>query len=537
MNLQKIQAERLLETYKKPITNEPSSIVKGEDNKALELEELRKSEEEERALGAEFLADMRELRYGKSLELLSKAMTNDIVKSGVPRAGLVAKKVQIKGKNGQMYYAMRWLKPEQAGATHQNGAPKPEHNRTAAHNDEHSSPINDVIHGEGSSRTKIKKLVEHGVLDHKELTKLSPNDSYWIKKHLAEKGHDHKEYEGHDFDDEGNFKENSNAGRRTIKSQSGRETAEVPVQRAQQAAAQALSGDLSDDEKEELSSEFDIDVDDMWDNYDFSMDMLIDEGSPKSMLVYGTGGVGKTFNLNKKLKAHNLRKKEDTTPDGEEINMASEDYDYLVMKGAMSIKEMWKKIVENKDKLIVFDDCDSMWKGGDDNPAKNILKGMLDSTGDGEVEYSSTVVKDDDGNPLPKKIKFTGKVIFISNLKREAFPQPLVDSRCNALDLTMTMEQTVSKLNSIKNVIEPTNERGEPLDGIEQEDRDRSMEFINKFQKRMGVGAVNGRTLAKLMVISKRCRLAGEDDAKFLKRAIHLQNLQKMPKEDADQAA
>jgi hypothetical protein len=82
-------------------------------------------------------------------------------------------------------------------------------------------------------------------------------------------------------------------------------------------------------------------------------------------------------------------------------------------------------------------------------------------------------------------------------------------------------------VNAIKDHVKPTNEQGERVEGIEQADRDRAMDFINEFQNRLGIGQVNGRTLAKLMVISKKSRLSGEDNRTFMKRAIHFQNLHK----------
>jgi hypothetical protein len=515
LNTQKLQAQRLLQTYGvNTIAKSQSEPTTSEAEVDPTSEELVKGNEQSVANLLEYWhVDQKATAIDNLLKAFgSDNCLNSLEKSG--RSGLTPQKVAIKGHDGQTYYAIRWLKPNQVaeGANH----------GQASHDDEHSKPVNETLNGHESARQKIKKLVAQGIYDHKELTKISPNDGHFVRKHLKENGIEPKEFEGHSFDEAGNFKDGNISGRPT-----GTLGAPVPTQVATQAAESALAGSLATADQRSLADEYGITMEDMWDNYNFAMDMLIEEGSPKSILVYGTGGVGKTYDFEQKVKQHGLRKFEDADDNGEPILMDSEDYDYVTVKGSMSITDLWKTVVQNRKKLIVFDDCDSMWRGGDSNPAKNILKGMLDSTGDGEVTYSGQEVKDEEGNKLPKKIKFKGKVIFISNLDRSAFPQPLVDSRCNALDLSMTMEQTVDKLNAIKNFVKPTNENGERVDGIEQEDKDRAMDFINEFQNRLGIGQVNGRTLAKLMVISKKSRLAGEDNRTFLKRAIHYQNLHK----------
>jgi len=206
-----------------------------------------------------------------------------------------------------------------------------------------------------------------------------------------------------------------------------------------------------------------------------------------------------------------------------EINPTSEQYDAIVIKGGTGIRDMWQIICDNKDKLIVFDDCDSMWKGGDDNPAQNILKGMLDTSGDGSVRYGNAG-KDQDGNQLPKQIKFTGQVVFISNLQREDFPQPLISSRCGAIDLTMTKDETLDKLNDIKGSIKVRG-KNDVLVEISQESRNAAYEFFKKFKNQLDLGQINGRTFAQVAQIHNRLEKEGAEEDRFEKEAQIRMNL------------
>ena len=79
-----------------------------------------------------------------------------------------------------------------------------------------------------------------------------------------------------------------------------------------------------------------------------------------SLVVHGMGGVGKTFTITDTLKKKGL-----ATPS-----------DYVYVSGASSAKALYLKLFYNKDKVVIFDDCDDVLK---DKQATNVLKAALDS--------------------------------------------------------------------------------------------------------------------------------------------------------------
>ncbi len=248
------------------------------------------------------------------------------------------------------------------------------------------------------------------------------------------------------------------------------------------------------DRKEQRAKEWGITVEDKWDAYSFSIDTLLQIGKPKSLLVYGTGGVGKTYTLfEQQFPANDIRMYD------EELDLDPSEYDAIKISGSIGLRDFWRIVVANKDKIIVFDDCDNMWSN---EAMANILKGMLDSSGDGTVRYGNAT-KDEDGNQLPRQIKFTGKAIFISNLTRKEFVEngmsPIVDSRASAIDLTMNMEQTLQKLNNIKYKMKFENARGEKLN-IPNSVMDKVTGFLEKHKDDLRIEQVNGRTLSNLAI-------------------------------------
>ena len=112
---------------------------------------------------------------------------------------------------------------------------------------------------------------------------------------------------------------------------------------------------------------------------------------------------------------------------------------YVVIKGFTTAKALYRSLYENKNSIIVFDDCDSSLK---DKTAISMLKAALDSD-NRVVTYASEVSSD-----LPKSFTFAGSVIFISNLKMSDIPQALV-SRASTADVTMTRMEMIERMRQI----------------------------------------------------------------------------------------
>jgi hypothetical protein len=111
---------------------------------------------------------------------------------------------------------------------------------------------------------------------------------------------------------------------------------------------------------------------------------------------------------------------------------------FRLIKGFSTAKGLYRTLFEGNGQVLVFDDCDSVLK---DPVALNLLKGALDSYGERWISWNADF-KDDD---LPKSFKFTGTIVFISNMDLHKIDQA-VKSRAMCVDLSMTTEQKVERM-------------------------------------------------------------------------------------------
>lgn len=116
--------------------------------------------------------------------------------------------------------------------------------------------------------------------------------------------------------------------------------------------------------------------------------------------------------------------------------------DYHYMKGYSSAKGLYRTLFENKKKLVILDDCDAAWKN---ETGANLLKAALDSDDERWVTWN---VEGAFGDDLPRKFLFEGRIIFISNVKSEDFPQPLI-SRSLRADLELTIDERFERMKQI----------------------------------------------------------------------------------------
>jgi hypothetical protein len=109
-----------------------------------------------------------------------------------------------------------------------------------------------------------------------------------------------------------------------------------------------------------------------------------------------------------------------------------------VIKGYSTAKGLFRELYENRDSVIVFDDCDAVLK---DPVALNLLKGALDSYDKRVISWNADF-RDED---LERSFQFTGRVIFISNIKRENLDAALL-TRAYCVDLRMTDAQKLERM-------------------------------------------------------------------------------------------
>ena len=159
-----------------------------------------------------------------------------------------------------------------------------------------------------------------------------------------------------------------------------------------------------------------------------------------STIITGQGGLGKTHTVLKALKSFGMQDTTDLTQFevGARINTPKA---YRIIKGFSTAKGLYRTLFEGNGQVLVFDDCDSVLK---DPVALNLLKGALDSYGDRWISWNADF-KDDD---LPKSFKFTGAIVFISNMDLDRVDQA-VKSRAMCVDLSMTTEQKVERMEAL----------------------------------------------------------------------------------------
>lgn len=177
-------------------------------------------------------------------------------------------------------------------------------------------------------------------------------------------------------------------------------------------------------------------------------------GAFNSLFISGRAGTGKTYNVEKAMHDEGLE----------------EGDDWVLVSGAASPIMMFKKFYQYRNKTLVFDDCDSVFR---DENGRNMLKAALDTKAIRKISWmkkSSTVFdpKDFENNPegefnaleaglVPNKFEFAGRVIFISNLEKDkADPDGAIRSRSILIDVTPDDATLMERMKKLLPHLEPT---------------------------------------------------------------------------------
>jgi hypothetical protein len=102
---------------------------------------------------------------------------------------------------------------------------------------------------------------------------------------------------------------------------------------------------------------------------------------------------------------------------------------------------MYRALYEAGDKIVLFDDCDSVFNN---ETTLNLLKAAFDSLGNRHVCWCSEVEHSD----LPRSFDFEGRAIFISNYRLAQIPQP-IRSRAMYVDVTMSSDEKLERIRAI----------------------------------------------------------------------------------------
>lgn len=187
-----------------------------------------------------------------------------------------------------------------------------------------------------------------------------------------------------------------------------------------------------------------------------------------SAVIAGDPGMGKSFLVLKVL---------------EEGCSLIPNEDFVVVKGYMTPKALYRKLWENKDKTLVFDDTDSILK---DTIALNILKAALDSYSKRTISW---LTEGFIPSELPASFDFTGQVIFISNLPSNKLDSAL-KTRSLMVDVSMELDEKVERMEDIITEISP---------GTSMKVKNEVLGFIK--EKKGYATALSMRSLLKLVAV------------------------------------
>jgi hypothetical protein len=175
------------------------------------------------------------------------------------------------------------------------------------------------------------------------------------------------------------------------------------------------------------------------DRFEFVSEMvsMLARGIQPSVIVTGPGGLGKSFTVIDSLIKAGLKDISlvDELPVGFTLNGGKT---FRVIKGYSTPKGLYRTLFENRDGVVVFDDCDSVLK---DPVSLNLLKAALDSYDKRIISWRADI-RDED---LPTSFLFNGRVVFISNQSSNSIDQAII-TRSMAVDLSMTPTQKVERM-------------------------------------------------------------------------------------------
>lgn len=225
------------------------------------------------------------------------------------------------------------------------------------------------------------------------------------------------------------------------------------------------------------------------------VDMVV-VGESKSVIISGSGGLGKTFTVLARLKANDLNDFDDPDTD-------DDGGDYVVIKGFSTPKSLYRLLHTHRDRIVIFDDCDSVL----DNPtAVNLLKAALDSYEVRRISWLAEIRGDDDD--LPQSFEFNGKVIFISNRSLTDIDQAIL-SRGLYVDVTMTPAEKIERIRAIKGAVRPD---------MSNEHKDEALDLLS--QHADSIGDLNIRTFLKVLEIRHRGAENWRDLAEYVITAL-----------------
>ena len=204
---------------------------------------------------------------------------------------------------------------------------------------------------------------------------------------------------------------------------------------------------------------------------------MVGKGIQPSLVITGSAGTGKTFLVKDTLTKMGL----------------TESNEFVHFKGRATAAGLFVTLYDNCDKIIVLDDCDSVFKDPD---AVNMLKAALDSYDTRNISYiTSKPLKDQFGTHLPRSFEFTGKIIFISNLDQSTLDEA-IRSRSFVSDISMTTEQMFMRIEGLMEKME---------NKIPTKAKQQAMTIMKELHEKYDGISVNLRSFIKAARICAMC--------------------------------
>ena len=232
-----------------------------------------------------------------------------------------------------------------------------------------------------------------------------------------------------------------------------------------------------------MSAKADVDPAVMFKNIE-RLTKMVGKGIQPSLVITGSAGTGKTHLVKQTL-----------------TDLGLEESNHFVhFKGRATAAGLFVTLYENSDKIVVLDDCDSVFKDAD---AVNILKGALDSYDIRKISYLTTKpLKDEFGSHLPRTFEFTGKIIFISNISQSNLDEA-IRSRSFVADVDLTKAQMFERVEQLMDKMEQQ---------IPQAAKEQAVQIMKELEAEFAGVSINLRSFIK----AARICAMGFDDPKMM---------------------
>ena len=243
------------------------------------------------------------------------------------------------------------------------------------------------------------------------------------------------------------------------------------------------------------------DPDTIFDDMKKYVNMVID-GEMFALIISGQSGVGKSFKTKKFLEERNLVK----------------DRDYVVYKSKASAAGLYMLLYENNGKIILLDDIDSVF---DSKDAINTLAGALDTEKNREISWAVARPIGANGQDIPKKFIFTGKVIFLTNVPLRKI-DPKIRGRCFSLEVALGKDDMIQYMYSLIDDVKSASGAEIPTHV-----REHGMQLLAQAASELTSVELNLRTLIKAIAIVNICKGNDEIALRMIKQQCRKPNEKK----------